>query len=1132
MKIERISFDNINSLGGHFELDLTHPSLTDGGIFVITGPTGSGKTSLLDAITYAIYAQTDRQDKLTAASNEIMTHGATFCRAEAMVEKDGVRYLFSTEQKRKKRCGAGSAPFYTAERRVSRLEADGTTTLLSDAKGGVDKFADKLMKYPNFCRCMMLAQGEFSRFLKAEAKDRSETLATITGTEIYQSIGDKVQARVAALKAEIDAVALLPVMEAQARAEAEQRCREQEQRCRNWQEEMEKLNNILSWHEALAKAVAAREGCANAVVGAQEALHLFTKSGQPARIKAAEAAQAIRPQEVTRDNAAKALADARQLHQNEQRWLEQHPDTELRKAAEQAAAELARQQPELERQLKFIADEVQPREDAIRTAGVTAKEAMRMSTQREQEATNALDNAQTLAGAAEEAMKAKEQAQKDLATLQADAALAEELPAIRQRLNDWKKCAATGSPLPTAADIAARAEAEAEERARILAGQKREELPLRLERLSKLVEQADMKADTQAQAQKLAYDKAAADAARAALPPVEEAETAWQEARKHAQLVYQIQTISDQLNKLYLEFRAGKLTHCPCCGSPEPHERQVQEAGELERAEQAERRAQQELTRRQKARADAQEAYVAAKAASKAADQAWQNACTAYQNALAELGWEEAPEDLAAQTVQLQASIRRLAELDELGREVQALQQQNTCREALHEALRPCTPELPAQLEDAAALVRQLTSRLNAWNKAREKNDKAAEDLTLARERAELALKTANEAKDKHSIAREAAQQEQQQLADKQQQLAAIWQGDPAQKAADELHRKLGQLQQTSNDCKEKLHQFLVIREAHAARAKAAAEQLPTLEAQATQAQQQLATSLREHEFADEQAYAAAILPPGTLAQLRQQHNTLKEKLATAEGAGKQAAAQENTLREQQLSEETAEEVADKKNKLAEVLREQSNLLTEQLAQLRQDDDAQRANAQKEQLIADTRRTLTQWQRLFEILGNTKDGFKKYAQRITFNLLLEQANEKLRLLTERYTLLQDTQQELGLRVIDRYQDDDKGRSCSNLSGGESFIVSLALALGLAQMAGETRIDTLFLDEGFGTLDEDALEQVLGCLQSLRAGGKLIGIISHVEALKERIAANLELMPRGTSGLSTLAPHAAVVAEPL
>jgi len=109
-------------------------------------------------------------------------------------------------------------------------------------------------------------------------------------------------------------------------------------------------------------------------------------------------------------------------------------------------------------------------------------------------------------------------------------------------------------------------------------------------------------------------------------------------------------------------------------------------------------------------------------------------------------------------------------------------------------------------------------------------------------------------------------------------------------------------------------------------------------------------------------------------------------------------------------------------------------------------------------------------------------------------------------------LIRAQDQPLELDVVDNYQAGEI-RSTKNLSGGESFMVSLALALGLSRMVSRNvRIDSLFLDEGFGTLDDDALETALETLASLRQDGKLIGVISHVPALKERIGVQLQLLP--------------------
>ena len=155
------------------------------------------------------------------------------------------------------------------------------------------------------------------------------------------------------------------------------------------------------------------------------------------------------------------------------------------------------------------------------------------------------------------------------------------------------------------------------------------------------------------------------------------------------------------------------------------------------------------------------------------------------------------------------------------------------------------------------------------------------------------------------------------------------------------------------------------------------------------------------------------------------------------------------------------------------------------------------------------------WVKLNELIGSA-DGtkFKKFAQGITLDQLINLANQHLTILSSRYTLARNQDKLLDLEVVDAFQG-NVIRSVSTLSGGESFIVSLALALGLSELASQKiAIDSLFLDEGFGTLDEESLETALNALNLLQSSGKMVGVISHVEALKERIPLQIKVVPNG------------------
>lgn len=162
------------------------------------------------------------------------------------------------------------------------------------------------------------------------------------------------------------------------------------------------------------------------------------------------------------------------------------------------------------------------------------------------------------------------------------------------------------------------------------------------------------------------------------------------------------------------------------------------------------------------------------------------------------------------------------------------------------------------------------------------------------------------------------------------------------------------------------------------------------------------------------------------------------------------------------------------------------------------------------------------WTSLNDLIGSAQgDKFRKYAQSITLVLLVDLANQHLRQFSDRYLLHKMEGDNLEIEIVDAYQANIT-RSVKTLSGGESFLVSLSLALGLSDFsAGKMPISSLFIDEGFGTLDVDTLDLALSALENLQAGSKSIGIISHVSELKERISTQIQVHKK-TGGNSDIA----------
>ncbi len=202
---------------------------------------------------------------------------------------------------------------------------------------------------------------------------------------------------------------------------------------------------------------------------------------------------------------------------------------------------------------------------------------------------------------------------------------------------------------------------------------------------------------------------------------------------------------------------------------------------------------------------------------------------------------------------------------------------------------------------------------------------------------------------------------------------------------------------------------------------------------------------------------------------------------------------------------------------LPQAVRTQEKLLSEMErnlsateARLLQHQQNQTRIRQAEKGLKEREQIADKWGKLNKLLGSA-DGhkFKVIAQSYTLNILLMHANTHLNYLSRRYRL-QQVPGTLALQVIDRDMCDEV-RTVYSLSGGESFLISLALALGLSSLSSNNlKVESLFIDEGFGSLDADSLRTAMEALEQLQMQGRKIGVISHVQEMSERIAVQIQL----------------------
>ena len=191
------------------------------------------------------------------------------------------------------------------------------------------------------------------------------------------------------------------------------------------------------------------------------------------------------------------------------------------------------------------------------------------------------------------------------------------------------------------------------------------------------------------------------------------------------------------------------------------------------------------------------------------------------------------------------------------------------------------------------------------------------------------------------------------------------------------------------------------------------------------------------------------------------------------------------------------------------------NSQQEKIVELKQDDARKRRMLKFQDELEIQQEQWRQWGAINELIGSANGNkFRVFAQSLTLESLLAHANSHLNDFARRYQLQRVPGSDLDLQIVDRDMADEV-RSVQSLSGGESFLVSLALALGLASLSStRTQVESLFIDEGFGTLDQETLDIAIASLDTLQGMGRKVGIISHVPILVERIGTRVVVKKLG------------------
>ena len=269
MQITTIKIKNLNSLNTEVAIDFEAPPLALTGLFAITGDTGAGKTTILDAITLALYGRIHRNKD----AKEVMSYGSSDCLAEVEFTAKNVRYRakWMMWRARNKIDGSLQTPRREiAEWNSEKQDFDIIAEKVQEANVAVERITG--LDYERFCRSVLLSQGDFAAFLKANEKDRSDLLERITGTEIYSQISIAVYERNKAeeqqlllLQQKLEGISFLAKEE---KKELQKAKKEIKEKINDLKKELKTLLEHIVWHKKLH---ALQQKAENAQVALQKA---------------------------------------------------------------------------------------------------------------------------------------------------------------------------------------------------------------------------------------------------------------------------------------------------------------------------------------------------------------------------------------------------------------------------------------------------------------------------------------------------------------------------------------------------------------------------------------------------------------------------------------------------------------------------------------------------------------------------------------------------------------------------------------------------------------------------------------------------------------------------------------------
>lgn len=1214
MKIVKIELQNINSLKSEtpIVIDFEDAIFQDVGLYAITGATGAGKTTILDAITIALYQEVPRFNKsnIKAGLVDVVSYGATDAMSRVTFTNKNIRY----EAQWSMRLTSKTGKKLTKPDEAVRLKNLDAEEIVAEKKTEFRAAIENItqLSYSQFLRSVMLAQGEFAAFLSANAKEKGTLLEQITGEEIYKKIGEAIGAKktretktLERIQSKINTEDLLAD---EYRNELQ---KEQEQvaaEIASFTPKSKQLDKILQWYDhekKLQKEL--KELNKN-----EEALQKEKEDQQPIikLLAIHEQAMPFKEQLDSIDRTEKDLNNKRAQYKkltgdivdlDVQLKTAQDKEKNAKNILDQREKEQQDWQPKLDtvtkldadikhlnQQKKTLTETLQPRIEAVKSLKKTIDSQQSAAKQIEKEVDilekklttnknillvennindwntqltlrkNKKEQLQVLTKQISQGIQTLEKLKSELLISQKQLekenssiiGLKKELKDIEEKLIKNKL-----STILTAQEELKNQQETYTNGLRIAKAyqidqKKRSDLEREIKALHKTKQTHSTHLETHT----------------SVLKP---AKQSLNDAEKILELQRTIQSFDEERKKLVPE------DPCPLCGSIAHPYVNSYETIELSESQKV-------VALRKESLLEIQDKIQQLEIQIVTVDTSLKNLTPQLDDCIVRIHTERTDFNLLqiTENIENQEGVEKILEIIQTQlrkvtndiSEAQDLQKQKDSiltkltsenekigrlqqeitktseniknstkelsvkkdeKEKSSEVIRLMEKELQENLaihqlqlptiEDTVEFIKTITKQVTVYKNEEKKRDEQKNELSklfsaIKNDSKQLAEKT----NDHNDLLKNIAQLETQRLqySNNRKTLLSleITVEDKRKELQDVITSSRTKAEDASTTLQKIVQQQISVQKEYEVLKKDG----EALKIKITKDQKYLLKAIEGNSFSTLEALKKTLLPDedartysGVLREIKDTELVIKTKKTqwnTAISKQKEAKDFELPEEEAKAAKETLDTTKDELLKKTGRIKQKIDL----------DDQIRARNKDVVNEIDKQKKILNKWAMLLKVIGGSKDAFNTYVQRLTLQNLIHLANIHLYKLNKRYSLqMQETYktgEELNFMLVDHYQADET-RLVDTSSGGEKFLISLSLALGLSDLASHNvPIQSLFIDEGFGTLDNHTLETVITTLETLQAQGKMIGIISHVENLKERISTQIQVIKKN-NGIS-------------